>query len=53
MTCRKLEAGSWKEEKAIALPLCDGQPSPLGEEPGVRAFQAQTQNAEYQTPTKI
>jgi hypothetical protein len=43
-------AGSSKKEKAIALLKGDGHPSPLGEGPGVRASQVQTQNAEYQTP---
>ena len=34
----KLEARRKKEEKAIALLLSDGHPSPLGEGPRVRAF---------------
>ncbi len=31
-----MKAESWNEEKAIALLLGDGHPSPLGEGPGVR-----------------
>jgi hypothetical protein len=33
-----MKADSWNEEKAIALLLRDGHPSPLGEGPGVRGF---------------
>jgi hypothetical protein len=33
-----MKAESWNEEKAIALLLRDGHPSPLGEGPGVRGF---------------
>ncbi len=33
-----MKAESRNEDKAIALLLSDGLPSPLGEGPGVRAF---------------
>ncbi len=47
-----IKAESWNEEKAIALLLRDGHPSPLGEGPGVRVFLAQAQNTQYHKYTK-
>ncbi len=48
-----MKAESWNEEKAIALLLIDGHPSPLGEGPGVRVLLAQAQNTEYQKHMKL